>query len=67
MKIVIDKERCFMSGECYYNHPEIFRMDDDGYPVVLLDLTEEQSLEQVPKQVSEAIEVCPALAISLTV
>ena len=51
-----------MSGECYYNHPEIFRMDDEGYPVVLIDQLEQQALQQV----NEAIEVCPAVAISLT-
>ena len=62
MKVVIDKERCLMSGECYYNHPEIFRMDDEGYPVVLIDQLERQALQQV----NEAIEVCPAVAISLT-
>ena len=62
MKVVIDKERCLMSGECYYNHPEIFRMDDEGYPVVLIDQLEQQALQQV----NEAIEVCPAVAISLT-
>ena len=26
-----------MSGECYYNHPELFKMDDDGQPIVLVD------------------------------
>ena len=62
MKVVIDKERCLMSGECYYNHPEIFRMGDEGYPVVLIDQLEQQAL----RQVNEAIEVCPAVAISLT-
>ena len=62
MKVVIDKERCLMSGECYYNHPEIFRMDDEGYPVVLIDQLEQQALQQV----NEATEVCPAVAISLT-
>ena len=30
MKVLVDKEKCFMSGECYYNHPELFRMDDDA-------------------------------------
>mgnify|MGYP002856043156 FL=1 len=35
MKVLVDKEKCFMSGECYYNHPELFRMDDDGYPKVI--------------------------------
>ena len=62
MKVVIDKERCLMSGECYYNHPEVFRMDDEGYPVVLIDQLEQQALQRV----NEAIEVCPAVAISLT-
>ena len=50
-----------MSGECYYNHPELFRMDDDGYPLVIVeDLGDEQV-----RQAQQAIEVCPAIAISL--
>lgn len=62
MKIRIDKEKCYMSGECYYNHPELFKMDDEGYPVVLVD---EITGEEAVRHAKEAIEVCPAVAIIL--
>lgn len=51
-----------MSGECYYNHPELFKMDDDGFPVVLVDQVADETLR---KHAKEAAEVCPAVAISL--
>lgn len=62
MKVKIDKDRCFMSGECYYNHPELFRMDDDGFPVVLISLL---TNEEHRRHAREAAEVCPAVAITL--
>ncbi len=63
MKVVIDREKCFMSGECYYNHPELFKMGEEGYPEILIeDVTDEEHL----RHAREAIEVCPAVAISLT-
>ncbi len=62
MKVKVDKEKCYMSGECYYNHPELFKMDDEGYPIVLID---EISDEGTQKHAREAAEVCPAVAISI--
>ena len=61
MKILVDKEKCFMSGECYYNHPELFKMDSEGYPeVIKRPLTKE-----LVKHAEEAVEVCPAVALRL--
>ncbi len=62
MKVKIDFEKCYKSGECYYNHPELFKMGEDGFPVVLLD---DIADEAMIKHANEAIEVCPAVAISL--
>ena len=61
MKVKIDHDKCYKSGECYYNHPELFGMDDDGCPVVLVDDLD-AGLQQHAR---EALEVCPAVAISL--
>ena len=61
MKILVDKEKCFMSGECYYNHPELFKMDDEGYPEVLQNPLTKELL----KHAEEAVEVCPAVALRL--
>ena len=64
MKIKVDKDKCYMSGECYYNHPELFKMGDDGFPVILVDEIGEADVE-IRKHALEAIEVCPAVAISM--
>jgi ferredoxin len=61
MKITIDREKCIMAGECYYNHPELFKMGEDGSPIVLVDSIDTEELE---RHAREAIEVCPAVAIS---
>ena len=61
MKILVDKEKCFMSGECYYNHPELFTMDDEGYPEVVQNPLTKELL----KHAEEAVEVCPAAALKL--
>ncbi|MBT4162365.1 MAG: ferredoxin [Gammaproteobacteria bacterium] len=63
MKVKIDTDKCIMAGECYYNHPELFRMGRDGFPTVLTDdIGDDKGLL---KHANEAIEVCPATAISL--
>ena len=61
-KIAIDLTRCIRSGECYYNHPELMKMSPDGSPALLVGVitTDRQRIEA-----EQAIEVCPAQAISL--
>ena len=49
-----------MAGECYYNHPELFRMGDDGSPGLLGGESNDAALI---KHAKEAVEVCPAGAI----
>jgi ferredoxin len=61
MKVKIDYEKCYKSGECYYNHPELFKMGEEGFPVVLVDHVD----GELQRHAREAIEVCPAVAISL--
>jgi ferredoxin len=61
-KIEIDLTQCIRSGECYYNHPEMMKMSPDGTPTLLVGVitTDRQRIEA-----EQAIEVCPARAISL--
>ena len=62
MKIKIDRDKCYMSGECYYNHPELFKMDDDGYPAVLVEELGDATMRE---DAENALEVCPSFAISI--
>ena len=62
MRVVVDRDKCILAGECYYNHPELFKMGEDGQPVVLVDEINDAKLE---RHAREAAEVCPAVAISL--
>lgn len=62
MKVRIDKEKCILAGECYYNHPELFSPNDSGEPLILVDeLTDPQSMQHA----QEAAQVCPAGAITI--
>lgn len=58
----LDLGCCINAGECYYNHPRLFAMEDDGAPRLLL--TEIASDDDL-REAEEAIEVCPSGAISL--
>lgn len=60
MKVRIDLEVCVRAGECYYNHPELFRMDDTGDPQIL---ARELNTPELIKHAREAAVVCPSSAI----
>ncbi len=49
-----------MAGECYFNHPEVFKQGRDALPTLVASQVDE---EIMIKQVLEAIEVCPSGAI----
>ncbi|MCY4564679.1 MAG: ferredoxin [Gammaproteobacteria bacterium] len=62
MKVRIDLDKCYMSGECYYNHPELFEMGEGGDPLVKIAEITTPDLELHARQ---AAEVCPSGAILL--
>jgi len=62
VKVKVDPDKCIMAGECYYNHPELFKMADDGMPVVLVDESDDAVIR---KHAEEAAEVCPSGAIEI--
>ena len=62
VRVKVDVEKCIMAGECYYNHPELFSMGDDGTPIVLVDETSDEALK---KHAREAAEICPTGAIEV--
>ena len=61
-KVFVDYKKCLKAGECYYNHPTVFQYTDTGFPKVLI---EEIDTDELRREAEEAIEVCPAQAISL--
>ncbi len=65
MKVSIDLDKCYRSGECYYNHPELFAMSDDGDPELKLRDLDADLAADLERHAREAAEVCPAAAIIL--
>ena len=61
MRISVDKEKCFSSGNCVFTVPDVFDQDEEGY-VVTLQTTPPTELET---RVREAAHTCPAGAISI--
>ncbi len=61
MRLVIDYRKCRKAGQCSYLHPELFKADDAGAPVVLV----EHPAENLREAAEEAVELCPNGAISL--
>ena len=60
-KLMIDQELCLRSGQCAYMQPELFELDEEGAPVVRVDAPDESLIAKA----NDAIEMCPAQAISL--
>ena len=60
MKVRIDLDKCYRSGECYYNHPELFEMSDVGDPIPKQTELRDAAMRLHAEQ---AAEVCPAGAI----
>jgi ferredoxin len=61
MRLVVDHNKCRRTGQCSYLHPELFKADTDGSPIVLV----EQPDEKLCEAAEEAVELCPSGAISL--
>lgn len=62
MKIVVDPDACFLSGECVYNHPALFAFGAEAHPTVRVA---ELTTEAERRAARQAAEVCPSGAISL--
>jgi len=61
MRLVIDYKKCRKAGQCSYLHPELFKADEAGAPVVLV----EHPGESLQEAAEEAVDLCPNGAISL--
>ncbi len=62
MRVKVDLKKCTKSGECYYNHPALFKVDSEGFPVIQVDPLDSEDMEIEAQQASE---VCPVEAISV--
>ena len=60
---MVDADRCVLSGECIYNHPDHFAWSDDGSTSV--PTTPEIASEDDLRHAEQAVSVCPAGAISV--
>jgi ferredoxin len=61
MRLRVDRDKCIKAGECYYNHPTLFKVDKEGFPTVL----QEQVEGALADEAQAAVDVCPAQAIIL--
>ena len=57
----IDFKKCIKAGECYYNHPDLFKATNNAYPTLLVG---RPSTEQEIREAREAADVCPSGAIT---
>ncbi|KUN00482.1 ferredoxin [Streptomyces yokosukanensis] len=62
MKIVADTDKCVGAGQCVLNAPELFDQSEDDGVVVVLDAEPGDSFRAAA---GEAVELCPARALSL--
>lgn len=60
-KLVIERRLCLKSGQCSYLQPDVFERDEENWPVVTVERPEGEQIELA----NDAIEMCPAQAISL--
>ena len=57
----IDFKKCIKAGECYYNHPDLFKATESAYPSLLVG---RPTTEREIREAGEAVDVCPSGAIT---
>ncbi|CAJ1511081.1 ferredoxin [[Mycobacterium] burgundiense] len=61
MKIRFDRSKCQAHGQCHGINPELFPLDDDGYPT----LTESVVESGDEQDARSAVAACPEDALTL--
>ncbi|WNV85934.1 ferredoxin [Umezawaea sp. Da 62-37] len=62
MKVFVDEDKCCGAGSCVLSALEVFDQRDEDGVVVLLDA---EPAEHLHAAVHEAVQVCPAAAITV--
>lgn len=62
MRIETRKDRCEGYGQCRFNAPDVFDVDEEGMVVVLTPRPE----EELRSEVEAAADSCPVQAITVT-
>ena len=55
MRLVLDYKKCRRAGQCSYLHPELFKLDETGAPVVVV----EHPKDVLQEAAEEAVDLCP--------
>jgi ferredoxin len=59
LEVDIDRDVCMGSGNCTYEAPDVFALDDDGVSSVV------RAVDETEEKVIVAARKCPARAISV--
>ncbi|REF00949.1 ferredoxin [Thermomonospora umbrina] len=62
MEIIVDHDRCEGHGVCEEAAPELFRLDDDGVPVLLFEGPAVPAGQHGPA--AAAVRTCPVGALA---
>lgn len=60
IKVIVDADKCQHYGQCTFEAPEVFEMNDDG----LLEYKDEVD-DALLEKVEAAVDICPMQAISI--
>ena len=61
MKVILDRERCHLNGNCLDESPEVFALDEEDQVAVVVEDPDEELREKV----EFAAECCPRFAITV--
>jgi len=61
MKAIVDRDLCIGCGLCEDTCPEVFRLEEDGIALVIVDTVS----EELYGPVRDCVDLCPVDAISI--
>ena len=61
IKVTIDMDKCQHYGQCCFEAPDVFTLDDNGKIVYVADVADDRRAD-----VESAADVCPMQAIEIS-